>query len=83
MARSRAYQSFQIIDAEDQVRLLKRIHKAFNLDQEKWPVKKSVTFINNNKEKGLRPNRVEVGNLIEGTLLKVYQAYEEACSAVA
>ena len=28
-------QSFQIIDAEDQVRLLKRIHKAFNLDQEK------------------------------------------------
>jgi len=72
-------QSFQIIDAEDQVRLLKRIHKAFNLDPEKWPVKKSVNFINNSKEKGLRPNRVEIGNLAEGTLLRVYQAYQEAC----
>ncbi|MEI8055524.1 MAG: DNA helicase II [bacterium] len=74
-------QSFQIIDAEDQVRLLKRIHKAFNLDTEKWPVKKSVSFINNSKEKGLRPNRVEAGNLAEGTLLRVYQAYQEACSS--
>jgi DNA helicase-2/ATP-dependent DNA helicase PcrA len=72
-------QSFQIIDAEDQVRLLKRIHKAFNLDLEKWPVKKSVSFINNSKEKGLRPNRVEVSSVAEGTLLKIYQAYQEAC----
>lgn len=73
-------QSFQIIDAEDQVRLLKRIHKALNLDQEKWPVKKSINFISNSKEKGLRPNRIEAGSLAEGTLLKIYQAYEEACS---
>ncbi|CAL7964011.1 DNA helicase II [Gammaproteobacteria bacterium] len=72
-------QSFQIIDAEDQVRLLKRIHKTFSLDPEKWPVKKSVNFINNSKEKGLRPNRVEASNLVEETLLRVYQAYQEAC----
>jgi len=74
-------QSFQIIDAEDQVRLLKRIHKAFNLDQEKWPVKKSVGFINNCKEKGLRPGKVETNKLAEVTLVKVYQAYQEACTS--
>ncbi|EKE01790.1 MAG: hypothetical protein ACD_21C00052G0008 [uncultured bacterium] len=73
-------QSFQIIDAEDQTRLLKRIHKAFNLDPEKWPVKKSINFINNNKEKGLRPERVATLNLAEATLIKIYQAYQESCT---
>jgi DNA helicase II / ATP-dependent DNA helicase PcrA len=73
-------QSFQIIDSEDQLRLLKRIHKGFNLDQEKWPVKKSQGFINSKKEKGLRPNSLEINNPAEGMLASVYQAYQEACT---
>lgn len=74
-------QVFQIIDSEDQLRLLKRIHKAFNLDQEKWPVKKSQAFINNNKEKGVRSSKMQIGNLEDMTLLKIYQAYQEACAS--
>lgn len=72
-------QSFQIIDSDDQTRLLKTIHKHFDLDPEKWPVKKSQGFINNSKEQGLRPNKIKPFDLAEATLLKIYQAYEEAC----
>ena len=77
---ARLSQSFQIIDAEDQLRLLKRIHKTFNLDQEKWPAKKSQAFINNNKEKGLRPDAIVADDFVTGTLLKIYRAYQEACA---
>lgn len=72
-------QSFQIIDSDDQTRLLKNIHKHFDLDPEKWPVKKSQGFINNSKEQGLRPNKIKPFDLAEATLLKIYQTYEEAC----
>lgn len=74
-------QSFQIIDTEEQTRLLKRIHQAFNLDSEKWPVKKSVSFINNNKEKGLRSHKIEANNLTESTLIKIYQVYQDSCAS--
>jgi len=73
-------QAFQIMDSDDQTRLLKTIHKHFDLDPEKWPVKKSQGFINNNKEQGLRPNKIKPTDITEATLLRVYQAYEEACS---
>lgn len=73
-------QSFQIIDAEDQFRLLKKIHKMLSLDQEKWPVKQSQLFINQNKEKGVRANKINPTGLVESMLVKIYQAYEESCA---
>lgn len=72
-------QSFQIIDAEDQVRMLKRIHKTLALDPEEWPAKQSQRFINNNKEKGIRSSKVTAQELIDVTLIKIYQIYEDAC----
>jgi DNA helicase-2/ATP-dependent DNA helicase PcrA len=73
-------QSFQIIDADDQLRLLKGIHKVMSLDQEKWPVKQSQKFISNNKEKGVRADKFIPGNYVEDTLSKIYLAYEESCN---
>ncbi len=72
-------QSFQIIDADDQLRLLKGIHKTLSLDQERWPAKQSQGFINSNKEKGIRAGKFIPGNFVEDTLSKVYRAYEDTC----
>lgn len=73
-------QSFQIIDAEDQLRLLKRIHKTLNLNEEKFPAKQSQHFINAHKDKGQRPQHIKSDNFLDATLLKVYQNYEETCA---
>ena len=73
-------QNFQIIDSEDQMRLIKQIHKTMNLDDEKWPIKKSQWFINNKKDEGLRPDKISTdGDFTAATLVKVYEAYNTAC----
>lgn len=73
-------QVFQIIDSEDQYRLIKRIHETFNLDNEKWPVKQSQGFINGKKEDGIRSNKMEgAHDIYTRTLVKIYQAYEDIC----
>ena len=73
-------QSFQIIDADDQLRLVKRLHKNLDLDPEKWPAKRSQSFINSNKEQGTRPEKVAVKNIFAETLVVIYQAYQAACA---
>lgn len=70
---------FQVLDAEDQVRLLKRIHKTLDLDQEKWPVRNSQSFINNNKEQGARATSLKSHNPNVVILTNVYRIYEETC----
>ncbi|GKX57270.1 DNA helicase [Leminorella grimontii] len=73
-------QDFQILDSEDQLRLLKRIVRAMNLDEKQWPPRQAMWYINNKKDDGLRPSHIETyGNLTEGTWLRIYQAYQEAC----
>lgn len=72
-------QSFQVMDADDQLRLLRRIHKAHNLNEEKWPVKQSQAFINNSKDKCLRPQQLNARHLADNTLIKVYSDYEGIC----
>lgn len=73
-------QDFQILDSEDQLRLLKRIIKALNLDDKQWPARQGMWYINNKKDDGLRPNHIEsYGNPVEQTWLRIYQAYQEAC----
>ncbi|MBD2794986.1 DNA helicase II [Xenorhabdus sp. 18] len=73
-------QDFQILDSEDQHRLIKRIIKAMNLDDKKWPARQGMWYINGKKDEGLRPQHIEsYGNPVEATWLKIYQAYQEAC----
>lgn len=73
-------QGFQILDSDDQLRLIKRIHRNLNLDETKWQPRQSQWWISNKKEEGLRPKQIRPdGHFATETLLKVYQAYDEAC----
>lgn len=73
-------QAFQVIDSEDQLRLIRRIHKNLQLDETKWPAKQAQWFINGRKEEGQRVNAVPVdGDIFTDTYCKVYAAYDEVC----
>ncbi len=75
-------ESFQILDADDQLRLIRRVHKNLNLDENQWPPKQSQWFINHNKEEGRRPRSSHASeNYFDETMQKVYQAYENMCAA--
>ena len=72
--------NFQIIDGDDQVRLIKRIMKAQDIDEKKWPARQAAWFINGQKDEGKRAREVAVGeDLYQITHKRIYQAYEEAC----
>ncbi len=71
---------FQILDSDDQLRLVKRSLRELEIDEEKWPAKPMQWFINQQKEEGLRPDRVEVGNdLARQQSLRVYAHYQSLC----
>jgi len=73
-------QSFQILDAEDQVRLLRKVLKALDLDETRWVPREILWFINAQKDEGIRPKHIkEADDPTRRQLIKIYQAYEEAC----
>lgn len=73
-------QNFQILDSDDQYRLIRRTIKMLNLDENQWSPKQSQSFINNMKDAGKRPGQVDKPrDAYHLTLLRIYQAYEEAC----
>lgn len=73
-------QDFQIIDSDDQYRLIRRIVKSMALDDKQWPPRQGMWYINGKKDEGLHPQHIQTyGNPVETTWLKVYQAYQEAC----
>ena len=71
---------FQILDSDDQSRMMKRVLQELNLDLEQWPVKKAQGFINQQKDEGLRPHQVQAPSFGPmRTWVQVYQAYHDAC----
>ncbi len=73
-------QSFQILDSQDQQRMVKRILRSFELDEAKWPPKQAQWFINARKEEGVRPQHIpDNGDVITRQLIRIYTAYEEMC----
>lgn len=79
-AEAKLPQNFQIIDGDDQVRLIKRIMKAQDIDEKKWPARQAAWFINGQKDEGKRAREVADGeDLYQITHKRIYQAYEEAC----
>ncbi len=72
-------QNFQILDADDQQRLVKRVIATLDLDEKKWPARQATWWINSQKDEGLRPQHIEdYGDLYLKTHLSIYRAYEEA-----
>ena len=73
-------ENFQIMDSDDQLRLVKRISKEMGLDDSRWPPKQIQWYINAQKDEGLRSKHLErTGDLVQDTLIRVYEAYEQAC----
>ncbi len=73
-------QTFQIIDSDDQLRLIKRILKSLHLDEKQYPPRQAQGYINGKKDQGLRPKHIDAGGFpIEQTLLQIYQVYQESC----
>ena len=74
-------QGFQILDSEDQQRLIKKLIKAQNLDENRWIPREVQWFINSNKDEGHRPSSLKDGNdPTRHQLIKLYALYEEACA---
>ena len=73
-------QSFQILDGEDQLRLIKKIVKAMELDEARWVPREIQWFINHNKDEGHRPPTLKDGNdPTRRQLIKLYAEYEAQC----
>jgi DNA helicase-2/ATP-dependent DNA helicase PcrA len=73
-------EDFQIIDTDDQQRLLKRLIKAQNLDDKQWPARQVAWWINGKKDEGLRPSHIDAyHDPVTKTYLQLYSAYQEAC----
>ncbi|HTE40832.1 MAG TPA: DNA helicase II [Steroidobacteraceae bacterium] len=73
-------QTFQIIDAEDQQRMIRKLLKAMNLDESRWVPKEITWFINAQKDEGLRPAALrDEGDPMRRQMIKLYEAYQEQC----
>ncbi|SOT38917.1 UvrD-helicase domain-containing protein [Burkholderia cenocepacia] len=72
-------QTFQILDTADQLSAIKRLMKAANVDDEKYPPKNVQYFINNAKEQGLRPDKVDATDNFNRKFVELYQAYDQQC----
>ncbi|WP_457914300.1 DNA helicase II [Candidatus Hartigia pinicola] len=71
---------FQILDSDDQYQLIRRLLKMMNLKEKQWSPRQGMWYINNKKDKGLRPQNVESNNHpINITWLKLYEVYQESC----
>ncbi|ERF78459.1 DNA helicase II [Gallibacterium anatis] len=72
-------QDFQILDSEDQLRLVKRLVKSYNLDEGLYPPKQICWYINNKKDLGLRADQIEIHNKEDRSWIEIYKIYQDAC----
>jgi len=73
--------SFQIMDSEDQLRLLRRLLKSLEIDESEWAPKEVQWFINAQKDEGRRPKQVDdEGNAGRRQLIDLYGRYEAICA---
>jgi len=72
-------QLFQILDSQDQQAAVKRVLKAMNVDEERFPARETQYFINAAKEEGKRAKDVETGDEIMRRYAEIYSAYDEQC----
>jgi len=73
-------QSFQVLDSDDQYRIIRRVLRALELDESRWPPRQSQWYINARKDEGQRPQHIEHrGDPHQRQQVAIYQAYEELC----
>ncbi len=72
-------QNFQILDSEDQQRLLKQVIRSLEMDEKVLTPRKAAHFINARKDQALRAKDVVADDNFSNKMLKIYYAYENAC----
>ena len=72
--------SFTILDVDDQLRLMKQVLEAANIDEKRWPARALAARIDRWKDRGLTPARVaatEAGDFADGRAIALYEAYQQ------
>lgn len=72
--------NFTILDADDQLRLLKQVMEGHGIDDRKWPARMLLGVIQRWKDRGLTPEKVseeEGGTMADGRLMQLYAAYQD------
>ncbi len=72
-------QTFQILDSGDQLSFIKRLLKANNIDDEKFPPKTLMYFINSAKDQGLRAAQVDAYDDFNRKMVALYDLYDLQC----
>ena len=73
-------QAFQIMDSEDQLRAIRKLLKALDLDETRWIPKEIMWFINARKDEGLRAKHLkDDGDPTRRQFIKLYEQYQEQC----
>ncbi|WP_440996660.1 DNA helicase II [Arhodomonas sp. SL1] len=70
---------FQILDSEDQRRLVRRVMRELGVDDKRYPVRQVQGFINARKDQGVRPASLDTEDAYVAEMGQVYEAYEQAC----
>lgn len=77
---ARLVQTFQIMDADDQQRFVKRLLRGLDLPDDRWPPKTVTAWINAQKEEARRPEDFDDrGDFSQRQLVRIYSAYQNAC----
>ncbi len=73
-------ENFQILDSDDQQRLLRRIIRDEGYDENQWPARQAQWFINARKDEGQRPGSIEtMDNPLTETWVQLYRLYQDQC----
>ena len=72
-------QAFQIIDSDDQLRIIKRVLRSMELDESQWVPRQLQWFINSEKDEGRRAAEGDGDDPVVDQYMRVYRAYEAAC----
>jgi len=73
-------QTFQILDAEDQQRTIRKLIRSLDLDESRWAPREVQWFINAQKDEGLRPDRLrDDGDPTRRQLIRLYELYQQGC----
>ena len=73
-------ENFQILDSDDQYRVLRRLIKEEGLDDAQWPARQAQWYINARKDEGQRADVIEhMGNPITAQWVRIYEIYQAYC----
>ena len=73
-------ENFQILDSDDQLRLVKRILREQQMDESQWPPRQVQSYINSQKDEGLRADHIPPSyDPYYNRMIELYKSYEQAC----